>query len=247
MDETVKEESKLSKVLNIIVSIISYTIILLCLIISIFAISTKTNNGIAAIGGNACLTVNSESMTGTIDKGDLIFIKTITFDDKEKVFVDNDKKQITFVENKTIATFYCDINGDNKLDIVTHKYIGMEGNSYKFQGTYIKAEDKGAELRMQYVSANSIIGVYEGKKIGGVGSLINFLQSSVGFFVCFVLPIFLFVCYRGYKLIIAIKESKLENAVEAGKLTEEERNRERERIREEILKELEAQQNEEKN
>lgn len=165
MDETVKQESKLSKVLNIIVSIISYTIILLCLIISIFAISTKTNNGVAAIGGNACLTVNSESMTGTIDKGDLIFIKTITFDDKEKVFVDNDKKQITFVENKTIATFYCDINGDNKLDIVTHKYIGMDGNTYKFQGTYIKAEDEGAELRMQYVSANSIIGVYEGKKI----------------------------------------------------------------------------------
>lgn len=243
MENDAKKQNKFGKVVNIFVSIISYTIVILCVIISIFALSSKSNNGIAQIGGKSLLTVKSESMTGIVNKGDLIIIKTIKYDDESKGFVDAKNNKIEFIENKTIATFYCDVDHDNQLDIVTHKYIGREGLNYKFQGTYIKDQDKGAELQIQYVSSNSIIGVYEGNRLQGVGTFIDFLQSSVGFFICFVFPIFLYVCYRGYKLIIAIKENKLENAIEAAKLTEEERAKEKERIRQEVLKEIENQKN----
>ena len=228
------EEEKSSKLLDIITTVITYIIVGLCLVVSIFSLTSKATGGTPQIGDNVILNVQTNSMTGIIDVGDIIFVKTVEFDE-------NMEPSIPFVVDETIVSFKCDVDGDGYLDVVTHLYKGRDANRFVFQGTY--KENENDVLAYQYVAAQNIIGVYEGAKLPGVGHAINFLQSSVGFFVCFILPIFLFVCYQGYRLICTIMEVKRENAIEAGKLTDEEREREKERIRQEILKELEEKNN----
>lgn len=222
-----KKTDLLSKITNIVFSIVCYGITILCLLVTIFSISSKNNDGVATFNDTAVLAVRTESMNGIIDKGDLIFINT-KFDTAK------------FVENQTIATFYCDINNDGNLEIVTHRFIKKDGTTFVFQGVY--KHNKDDVLAFQYVNESSIIGVYNDSKINGVGNLILMLQSSVGFFICFILPIFLFACYQGYKLVITImevKEEKVSKVIEK-ELTDEQLKLIKENIRQEILDELKS-------
>lgn len=84
-----------------------------------------------------------------------------------------------------------------------------------------------------------IVGVYEGRRVGWLGSVALFFQSSTGFLVCVVLPALLLVAYCVYDVVKNVRErnrEKLAASVES----------EKERMRAEILAELEKKVPEEK-
>ena len=74
------------------------------------------------------------------------------------------------------------------------------------------------------VKPADIIGVCtEDGKLGGVGNVISFLRSSLGFFLCIVLPLILFFLYELYHFIsIIITEKAKKAAANVAPIDEEE-------------------------
>lgn len=239
------QEKKKNKIVNILINVVFSLIIILTLFISVTALTAKANNGVPQFFGNAPFTVLTDSMTGTINKGDLVIVKLLPKENEKK------KDEITknFVINETIATFKYDINGDGKAEYVTHRLVAMkeiDGNlQVQFQGDKKPDPASGETLGFQQVSYKDVIGVYHGTRLPGFGSVMSFLQSSAGFLIIFVIPLFLYFCFKGYQLFVTAMEFRRENAVATAQLTDEAREEEKKRIREEVLREMQDQKDKE--
>ena len=216
------------KTVNRIVNVIVIVIFAIVLLITI-GIFTSRGKGYTNLFGTAMVAVRSDSMEGdkedSFNKGDLLFIRILKSDEEKKSLKEGD-----------IITFY-DSNMDGQIN--THRIIkdyyadGIEG--------YLTRGDKAPEGTTdgQNITAKMIVGVYEGRRVGWLGSVALFFQSSTGFLVCVVLPALLLVAYCVYDVLKNVRErnrEKLAASVES----------EKERMRAEILAELEKKDPEEK-
>jgi signal peptidase len=223
--EKTDSNKRTKKVFKIIGSVFLWLFVLFAVYVSITALVAKSNDGVANLFGYTPLSVQSESMTGTIDKGDLIIIKLINFDDG--------KPSETLTPNESIVTFRYDIDNDGSDELVTHLFIGKEDSTYVFQGTY---SPNGQELAKQYVPESRIVGVYSGNRIVALGYVISWITSPIGYFVIFLVPAAIFFLYALYKLIMAVINASSTTKIEhdANYYLEE-----KEKMRQEILAELE--------
>mgnify|MGYP000951938356 CR=1 FL=1 len=223
--EKTDSNKRTKKVFKIIGSVFLWLFVLFAVYVSITALVAKSNDGVANLFGYTPLSVQSESMTGTIDKGDLIIIKLINFDDGEP--------SETLTPNESIVTFRYDIDNDGSDELVTHLFIGKEDSTYVFQGTY---SPNGQELAKQYVPESRIVGVYSGNRIVALGYVISWITSPIGYFVIFLVPAAIFFLYALYKLIMAVINASSTTKIEhdANYYLEE-----KEKMRQEILAELE--------
>ena len=125
--------------------------------------------------------------------------------------------------------------------LVTHKIVRTEVDTdgttlYITQGLNKKTnilEDNWKKTEDDFIAK------YNGKRIGGAGKAIDFVQSGTGFFLCIVLPILIFVIIQTIRVIrnfIAYKAQKAATAVASGELTDEQKKL----IAEEYLKQLNA-------
>jgi len=108
--------------------------------------------------------------------------------------------------------------------LVTHEIIGIDDNGeYITQGlNKIKNFDPDVLTK----TADEFIAKYNGKRIGGLGKVIDFVQTGLGFFLCIILPILIFVIIQTIRVIrnfIAFKAQKAQLAVASGELTEEQK------------------------
>lgn len=236
MEKTIeKKKTKLKLAFGIIIDIILGLAILIGIFVSVFSLTSRSNNGIPTFFNKSVLTVKSESMTGIFDKGDIIIIDQFSKDTHERA----DQLQ-ELIPDETIVTFYYDLDADGTDEIVTHLYKGTyqvgTQTLYEFKGTY---NPDNVELESQYIASNHLIGKYTGTKLVGFGTVLDFLRSSLGFGLVIMLPVFIFFLYSLIRLILVITERNHQKAVEnaAAALTEEER----ERIKRELLEELKAQ------
>ena len=125
--------------------------------------------------------------------------------------------------------------------LVTHEIVEItedeNGNElYWTQGLNLKTNFEKDNLPK---TADEIVAKYNGKKIGGLGSVIDFVQSGLGFFLCIIVPILIFVIIQTIRVIrnvIAYKAQKAAVAVASGELTEEQKRI----IAEEFLKQQAA-------
>lgn len=264
MNEKKKIDGK--TIINIIIDILLVIFVVLCIFTSINAVNSKKNNGVVWKGNEASLVVKTNSLSGTINKNDIIHINKIdkslfnelhTPEDVEKVLgwksIDEEHLNEVSLKDNTFVTFKWKLNNNQEM-IITHRYIGATYRNFqlilRFQGTYAEEGKSIKDLAVQEIQSdrfsNDIIGVFNGKRIPNIGGLILFVQSSGGFFVCFVTPLILIFLYQGYRFIVTLldakKERKLEIAKESAKLTEEEKQKERDRIRQEILEEMKEKQ-----
>ena len=72
------------------------------------------------------------------------------------------------------------------------------------------------------VNKNDVIGVsHEGDNVGGLGAVIGFLRSSLGFFLCILLPLILFFLYELYRFIRLLLSEKAKRAPVSAEQEEE--------------------------
>lgn len=229
-----KKKSKVKLVFSIIVDVILGLAILIGIFVSIFALTSRANNGIPTFFNKSVLTVQSESMTGTFDKGDIIIINKFSDNTEERA-----KQLQELTPNESIVTFYYDLDSDGTDEIVTHLYKGTyqvgTQTLYEFKGTY---NPDNVELASQYIASTHLIGRYTETRLSGFGTVLDFLRSSLGFGLVIMLPIFIFFLYSLIKLILVFAERNHEKTVKnaVASLSEEER----ERIKRELLEELKA-------
>lgn len=228
------EQSKnkpVRKALRIAADCLLGLIIALGVLVSAVSLSARASGGVPSFFGHSVLVVQSESMTGTIDKGDIIFVDKFSADEEKR-----NLELAALVPDKSVVTFYFDLDSDGTDELVTHLYRGTtaHGNAtfYVFEGTYNPDQ---ATLESQYVSADKIFGLYGGTRIAKVGTALDFLRSPLGFGLLIMLPIGAFFIYALVRLILALVEAR-RPTVSADDLSEEAR----EQIRREILAELEA-------
>lgn len=197
----------LKKAFGIFGDVILVLLILLALSGIIYSFSKSTSHGysIPKIFGKWMSVVQTESMDtgekGCIKAGDLVFgdsntsysdlkVGDIVFFLNDKV-LDKDGNQTTIVVVHRIYEEIIDIHGT----VLGYRTKG-DANPYVDQ-------DNGVDA----LTEANYVGTYTGK-VGGFGKVINFLTSSLGFGLCIVLPIFLYLIWQVIKLVQVIMHNK---------------------------------------
>ena len=184
---------------TIVISVILWAIILLAALYAFTTMATKDDQNVASILGYTPLVVETDSMKPTFESGDLIFIK---------------KCDTSKLNEGDIITFHTII--DNQYALNTHRIQKIdEANGVR---SYTTIGDNNNGIADQHViSDGDIVGKYIGH-VSGLGKVMNFLSSSMGFLIVIVLPMLLFFIYQVYNLImISIRLKKamaMENAEE---------------------------------
>ena len=170
------------KVASIALSVVMWIIILVAALYAFTTLATREDGSVSNIAGFTPLTVQSDSMSPTFSKGDLIIIQTC---DTSKLEVGD------------IVTFHTII--DNEYALNTHRIAAIdEVNGMR---SFTTKGDNNDVADTHIISDGDIVGKYL-FALPQMGKVMDFLSSSVGFLVVIVLPMLLFFIYQVYHLIV---------------------------------------------
>lgn len=189
------------KTFAIIGNIILWIFVILAVFMTVLVFSAQGNKeGLSNIMGKSLVTIQSDSMNPTFKTGDLIIDKVLTNSEKSKLKTDD------------IITYYVDLNGDGISELNTHRIVDVyEENGYTYYVTKGDNNETNPVNDKDPVMSSYVLAKYTGTKLGGVGTVISFLQTSTGFLCVIVLPLvvfFLFELYSFIALIIRLKGKK---------------------------------------
>ncbi len=198
--ETKKEKkSKAKKIGNIIFYVVLG-------IIAIYAVIALTSNddGVTEIFGGTGLTVQSNSMLPTFEKGDLIFVDT-DFELEDLEVGDVITYQMLIMEE-----------GNPVLVYNSHRIISIEEDVNGYLHFFTQG-DNNPTPDNESISEGYVLGVWNGKVYKNIGGIIDgtvgFLKSSLGFFLFIVLPCFAFLVYEVVKFVGVMSEYKTQQAL----------------------------------
>lgn len=191
----------LKRVTTIVLSIILWVIILIAALYAFTTMATKDNQNVASILGYTPMVVESDSMSPTFSKGDLIFIH---------------KCDTSKLKEGDIITFHTII--DNEYALNTHRIQSIESAGDVRSYTTIGDNNNGI-ADQHIISDGDIVGKYVGH-LKGVGKVMNVLSSSIGFLIIIVVPMLIFFIYQVYNLIMISMRLKKTVAVETAKEVE---------------------------
>mgnify|MGYP004605092721 FL=1 len=220
----------IKRVGTIIISVLLWLVILVAALYAFTTMATKDNQNVANLLGYTPLVVESNSMSPTFKKDDLIFVK---------------KCDTSKLEEGDIICFHTII--DNEYALNTHRIQSIaesgEARSYTTVG-----DNNNGVADQHIISDGDIVGKYVGH-ISGAGKLMNFLSSSTGFLLVIVLPMLIFFIYQVYNLIMisirlkkavavenAREQTEAESALEEAKRLREEAEAMRAKAEEELKK-----------
>jgi signal peptidase len=196
MEKTIKAK----KILNVCLNVLVWVIVAISLFMTILVFSAQgSGDGVPAIFGKSLITVETKSMEPTYKQGDLVFMDKLTDEEKSNLKVGD------------IITYFApiDINQDGKKgDINTHRIVEIDKDALTVKTKGDNPETNTTEDNYT-LHFSDIIGVCTEKgRMGGVGAVIGFLRSSLGFFLCIVLPLILFFLYELYRFISLIARER---------------------------------------
>lgn len=182
--------AKAKKVIDIVIYVLLGFVFLVCVFVTVSSINQK-KNGVPSVFGYSVMTVQTESMQGTINKGDLIVTKLVN------------EKITDSLKEGDIISFYTVVDGERIID--THRINDIKEEVgerfFETKGDNVDAIDDG------YRSESDIVSVYK-FRIAGLGYVVNFLRTTLGFFLCVFTPLAAFVIYEAYRLITTIIYNK---------------------------------------
>ena len=189
-----QQEEKESSLLTKIFNIFFYTLISIVIVVALLytVINLAGNNGVSTILGYTVGSVQSGSMSGTFEKGDIIISKQIDGDEVK--------------EGDIISFFYRDPQAD-QIIVVTHRVIELR-NDGKIVTQGDVANAANSVDKTEVISKGDVISRYDGFKIPYVGAVIDYINTSQGFFVCILIPVFLFLFWQIYVFIVTVSDAK---------------------------------------
>lgn len=204
------QNSKAKKVLSIVFNTFVWIFLVFAVLVTIVTFASRNSkDGVPSVFGTSIVSIQSDSMKSSkpesFKEGDLIIIEKIT---SQKAFE---------LEVGAIITYRApiDIDGDGQTgDINTHRIVEKRTDGggivwFKTQGDNPTTNPTADSYELRFTD---VIGVYNGKKLVGVGSVLDFFRSSLGFLLVIVLPMALFFLYEVYNLIKIIMANKVNKA-----------------------------------
>ena len=196
------QKKKLKKGLEITANALVWLFVAFSALITLLVFTAQANkDGVPQLFGKSLITIETESMEPTIKKGSMFVINKLDSTDTEsgvKTLVVGD-----------VITYKApiDINNDGNIgDINTHRIVEVDhtNGTFKTQGDNPETSHNVADNYV--VTYADVLGYVrdadvESATIGGLGAAIGFLRSSLGFFLCIVLPLILFFLYELYHFI----------------------------------------------
>lgn len=227
--EATKKEKKpwtAKRISKLVVDIVCWIFFAFALVFTVFAFTAQNSAAkYPTFGGKAWLTVESDSMEGDhgFKVGDLIVCKLLP-DKDSKDSAKIEERYTTMLNLKAteydtdgsvksygdVITFWKDINQDGVLELNSHRIERVFVSEVNPGHIEFQTKGDNCTTRDPYtVLDDSVIGVWTGTRIGGLGSFIKFLQPPhVGFFVCIILPLAGFLAYEVVILILTIRKMK---------------------------------------
>ena len=181
--EEEKEEKKSRKVLNTVINVILIIAIVVAVIATYVSFVSTSGNGVPNIFGLRLLSIQTDSMYPTIDPGDLVLATGVK--DPSKL----QKKTDDYPGD--IITYWTVINGERVLN--THRIVEIYDG-----GGYLIFQTKGDNNTLEdplTVHESEVVGQYKAR-IPGVGKVFDYLQTSTGFLIVVVIPVFLFFLFH---------------------------------------------------
>lgn len=190
----------MKKALSIIGDVILGLIIILAVFGIIFALSQKKDRyGVAEVFGYSAYAVPTDSMVPTINPGDLVFgDSSVTYDD---------------LEVGDVIFFYY-VEDDNVIVKVHRIYDEAYDSSNNFLG-YVTKGDNEEVVDNVLITENNYIATWTGSRVPWIGAIVTFLTTQVGFLVCIILPIFLYLIYQIFRLVKVVMNNKKVDMMEA--------------------------------
>lgn len=203
----------LKRIGSIFVDILIVIVFIISTLVVIASITANRTGGQPSVFGYVFSSVQTDSMQGTINKGDFVVGKLID---------DN-----TEIKEGDIISFYDYFKG--KQIVITHRVV--EIIDPKTDPGYITQGDNEAMSDDIIKSREDIQSVYK-FRIPFVGKFIDFLKTPFGFIICLVIPLLAFISWQAYKLIVLFfknKQAELDEQAEnikktKSEISEEEKN-----------------------
>ena len=225
----VVEEEK-GGVLNTIVNIFLVIAIAVAVVCTYVSFVSTSGSGVPSILGIRPFSIQTESMYPTFLPGDLI-IDTAVTDSSE-------------LEVGDIITYWTIINGERVLN--THRIVAIyDGGGYRIFAT--RGDNNTTEDALT-VHESEVVGKYK-MRIQGLGKVFDYLQTSTGFLIVVVVPIFIFFVYhliRFFQVLFEYQNIKNRIVYEQERGNTEELIAEQKRQQAELLRLQEAQKEKEK-
>lgn len=186
----------LKKIGSIAIDVLIVIVFIISLLVVIASITAKRENGQANVFGYTANSVQTDSMKGTINEGDLIISKVVTSKNK----ADFDLKE------GDIVSFYTEIKKGTKI-LITHRiYEVRQAGNTRVITTWGDNRESAPEPD-DPITMSDVQSVYL-FRIPLVGHFIDFLRTPLGFIICLVVPLLAFICWQAYKLLILFFKSK---------------------------------------
>ena len=169
-------KKKVNKVVNTIINVVLIVAIIVAVICTYISFVTTSGDGVPSILGLRLLSIQTNSMYPEFEHGDLIISTKVN---PEKLHPDD------------IITYWTVINGEKVLN--THRIETIYDG-----GGFLIFETKGDANTLVdplTVHENNLVGQYR-FKIKGLGKVFDYLQTSTGFLLVVVLPVFIFFIYH---------------------------------------------------
>ena len=191
--QVVQEESKGKKALNLVVNVVLVLAIALAALSTYVSYVSASGNGVPSVLGIRMFSIQTESMYPTLNPGDLIFDKAV--------------KDPSALQRGDIITYWTVINGERVLN--THRIHEIyDGGGYLIFAT---KGDNNTMADPLTVHESEVVGLYS-TKVGGIGKVFDYLQTSTGFLLVIVIPCALFFVYQlivFFKALFAYQAEKL--------------------------------------
>ena len=175
--QVLKEESKGHKVLSTVINVILVASIILAAVCTYVSYVSTSGSGVPSLLGLQIFSVQTESMYPTLLPGDLI--------------IDVAVKDTGDLRKDDIITYWTVINGERVLN--THRIHEIyDGGGYLIFAT---KGDNNTSADPLTVHESEIVGQFK-FRIPSVGKFFDYLQTSTGFLLIVVIPVFIFFLFH---------------------------------------------------
>ena len=217
--QVLEEVSRGRQILNTVVNAVLVFAIILAAVCTYTSYVSSSGNGVPSILGVRVFSIQTESMYPALLPGDLVFGKAV--------------KDTGELRRDDIITYWTVINGERVLN--THRIHNIYDG-----GGYLIFETKGdnnTSADALTVHEAEIVAQYA-FRIGGLGKVFDYLQTSTGFLIVVVVPVFLFFLFHLVQFFRVLFEyQNVKNRIKY----EQERGRTEDLIEDEKRRQAEAQ------
>ena len=172
-----QEQSKSKRIINTVINVILIIAIVVAVIATYVSFVSTSGNGVPNIFGLRLFSIQTDSMYDALMPGDLVVGTNV-----------KDKGEL---RPGDIITYWTIIDGERVLN--THRIVEIyDGGGYWIFQT--KGDNNTLEDPLT-VHESEVVAQYK-FRIPGIGKVFNYLQTSTGFLLVVVLPVFIFFIYH---------------------------------------------------